>query len=62
MTAKPRIVGQGVKHGQMKSIYVALDPDTFDHLASRAKKEKTSMSEQIRTMVEWGLESEKKHL
>lgn len=42
-----------------KRIVVGFDPETFDQMRSRAVKAGTSMGEQIRLLVEWGLEAEK---
>lgn len=44
-------------HHAMRALTVRLDDDTFDELIRRANKEHTSVGEQVRKMVEWGLES-----
>jgi hypothetical protein len=35
-----------------------LDEDTFATIRARAEAQKTSFGEQIRTLIEWGLEAE----
>jgi hypothetical protein len=52
-------IANGGKFGEQLRINCLFDPDTFEELKQRAYKEKTSMAEQIRLMVEWGLESAK---
>lgn len=39
---------------------VYFDEDTFAEMRARAVKEKTSVGQQVRMLVEWGLEAEKK--
>jgi hypothetical protein len=34
------------------------DPETFEAIRTRAVREQTSFAEQVRTLVEWGLEAE----
>lgn len=36
---------------------VRFDPDTFEQIRQRAIAEKTSFAEQVRRLVEWGLEA-----
>jgi hypothetical protein len=38
-------------------ISIRFDDLTFETIRERAKTEKTSFAEQVRTLVEWGLES-----
>lgn len=40
-------------------IVCAFDPDTWAILSARAAKRQTSMAEEVRTLVEWGLEADK---
>lgn len=40
-------------------IVVGFDPETFNDMRDRALKAGTSMGEQIRLLVEWGLEAER---
>lgn len=41
-----------------RQIVVAFDGDVFDQVRKRAVKEKTSFAEQVRLLVEWGLEAD----
>ena len=43
---------------RMRRIICGFEQDTFDHIASKAELEGVSVSEVIRTYVEWGIESE----
>lgn len=59
-TTQTRPVAQGVvdpRRPDYKQIVVRMDHETFDDLRARAIRERTSLSEQVRTMIEWGLES-----
>lgn len=47
----------GVAHGKNLQITVRFDPETFQAIRARAWHEKTSVAEQVRRLVEWGLES-----
>jgi len=40
-------------------IVVRFDDDTFAQIRERALADETSIAEQIRTLVEWGLEAER---
>jgi hypothetical protein len=40
-----------------RAIAVTFDGDTFDAIRARAIREGTSFGEQVRTLVEWGLEA-----
>jgi len=40
-----------------RRINVTLDDETFDEIRRRALAERTSFSEQVRLLVEWGLEA-----
>ena len=44
----------------MISIKVLFDPETFRSIEARAKAAGTSFAEQVRTLTEWGIESEGK--
>lgn len=44
-------------YADLRRIVVAFDEDTFALVRDRALAEQTSFAEQIRRMVEWGLES-----
>ncbi len=41
----------------MKQSVVAFDIETFDQIRARAVSEGTSFAEQVRLLVEWGLEA-----
>ena len=43
---------------RLRRIFCGLEQDTFDHIATKAELEGVSVSEIIRTYVEWGIESE----
>ncbi len=43
---------------RLRRIICGFEQDTFDHIASKAELEGVSVSEVIRTYVEWGIESE----
>ncbi len=47
----------GTKHGTMRSIYCAFPPEMFDTIQQMAKKDGVSFAEQVRTIIEWGLET-----
>ena len=50
--------GDGRSHGDLRRIVVAFGQETFDEIRERAIQQKTSFAEQIRLLVEWGLEAE----
>lgn len=51
-------VGRGyVRRTGRRQVSTLIDDDTLDRLHARAKAEETSLCEQIRLMVEWGLEA-----
>jgi hypothetical protein len=43
---------------RLRRIICGFEQDTFDHIVSKAELEDVSVSEVIRTYVEWGIESE----
>lgn len=47
------------RHPGKVRLIVDVDEETFAHLRHRALLSGTSMAEQIRTVIEWGLDSEK---
>jgi hypothetical protein len=61
-------VGKGSKsrgdhrgeYGDMRRIIVAFPEETFALIQQRAAKEQSSFAEQVRTLVEWGLDSEER--
>jgi hypothetical protein len=56
-TLMPEGPGRGTHKRNGRMITVQFDHDTFNQLRNRAIAEKTSFSEQVRLLVEWGLES-----
>lgn len=42
-----------------KLLAIRFDADTADEMLARAKRDGMSLSEQVRCLVEWGLESAK---
>lgn len=56
--------GKGHRKGTRVKVVCTFDDETFDQIRALAVKEKTGLTEQIRTLVEFGLmdmESERKH-
>lgn len=49
--------GDGRQHGDLRRIIVSFPEETFAEIRERAERERTSFAEQVRTLVEWGLES-----
>ncbi len=41
-----------------KQLVVRLDDETFNEIRERAIRENTSVAQQIRLLIEWGLEAE----
>lgn len=55
-----RAVGTGIKRpAGRRGIIVEFDEGTFEHIRRRALNQTTSFAEQVRMLVEWGLESVK---
>lgn len=59
--------GQQMKSGPARGVrrsdgtiqaVVKLDPDTFEAVRQRAVREETSFAEQVRILLEWGLEDD----
>lgn len=53
-----RPVANGVAYGEYLQAVVRFDPDTFAQVRQRAIDEGTSFGEQIRILVDLGLETE----
>ncbi|MCG8506197.1 MAG: hypothetical protein MI755_16455 [Sphingomonadales bacterium] len=51
-----RPVARGVRKDRKLAVVVAFDEETFDAIRQRAISEGTSFGEQVRTLVEWGLD------
>ncbi len=49
---------KGVQRGSWRQLVVKIDSDTFEEIRARAERENTSMAEQVRLLIEWGLEAE----
>jgi len=47
----------GVKHGTMRAICCAFPADMFVTIQQMALKDGVSFAEQVRTIIEWGLET-----
>lgn len=45
----------GFKRGNHIKLVCALDPETFDQVRALAVKKGTSVAEQVRILIEWGL-------
>lgn len=61
VTAKlARRVARGIQRtdGSGLRIVITFDPDTFGQIRDRAERLDTSFGEQVRTLVEWGLEAD----
>lgn len=62
MTTTSRYTRQrarGVKMGNKRQIVVRLDDDTFDEVLALAEHSNTSVAEQVRVLIEFGLEDVK---
>jgi hypothetical protein len=44
----------------LKRVVCAFDDETFDQVRARAVRDQTSFAEQVRQLVEWGLEADKR--
>lgn len=51
---------RGNRDGNHVKLVCAIDPDTFDQIRNRAVAAKTSVAQQIRELIEWGLEAERR--
>lgn len=49
--------GKGVQHGHQRQFVIKIDTVTADEVIARARAEGTSTAEQIRLLIEWGLEA-----
>ena len=55
---RKRPVAKGTPHrGGRLGIVVYLDPDVFDSIRKLAEAGDTSFGEQVRILIEWGLEA-----
>ncbi len=49
---------KGVKlYGGRRQVVIKMDSDQFDFIYQRALRENTSVAEQIRNLIEWGIEA-----
>ena len=53
----PRAPGVGVLRRGWRSIKVAFDEETFEEIRGLAAASQRSFAEQVRCLVEWGLEA-----
>lgn len=51
------MIANGHSYRCKRRIVIAFDPDTFEQISKRAQHSKTSFAEEVRTLVEFGLES-----
>jgi hypothetical protein len=49
--------GLGVQHGSQRQFVIKIDTDTAEQVIERAQRLGTSTAEQIRLLIEWGLEA-----
>lgn len=52
------MLARGHDYRQQRRVVVGFDPETFDQIRTRAQQHRTSFAEEVRTLIEWGLESE----
>jgi hypothetical protein len=50
--------GNGVRKGDQVQHVCRFDDELFDRIHAKATRDGTSLSEAIRTLVEWGLQAE----
>lgn len=53
----PRPIANGLRRGVMSRIVVSFDDETFEVVKSQALANNRSFAEQVRLLVEWGLEA-----
>lgn len=51
--------GNGVRRGVFVQHVCRFEDETFDAIHAKAVRDGTSLSEAIRTLVEWGLEADR---
>lgn len=54
---RPQSQRKGVEKGKMRAIYCAFDNDVFEIISKMATENRVSFAEQVRTVVEWGLDT-----
>lgn len=54
--SQTRPVSRGSVKGGKRGTICYFDEETFEQIRARAEKERTSFGEQVRLLVEWGLE------
>lgn len=54
---RPPAKGTSRRPGENR-IVVSLDDEMFAEVARRAEQNRTSFAEQVRTLIEWGLEAD----
>lgn len=45
------------RNGETRRIVITLDNETFEQVAARAKRARSSFAEEARLLIEWGLEA-----
>lgn len=56
LTSQCKSVANGLRNGAMVRVVVSFDEETFDQIRSRAIAQQSSFAEQVRLLVEFGLE------
>lgn len=56
LTSRCKNAAVGLRKGAMVRVVVSFDEETFDQIRSRALAEHSSFAEQVRVLVEFGLE------
>lgn len=54
----PNIVAKGQQDGHMRKTVINLHPEVHEQIAAIAKRERTSFAEQVRILIELGLDAE----
>lgn len=49
---------KGFRRGNHVKLVCAIDPETFEEIRARAVQQQTSVAEQVRILIEFGLEVE----
>lgn len=52
-----KVAGKGKKSYHMRAIYCHFPQEMFDTIRKMAVENNSSFSEQVRTIIEWGLET-----
>ena len=52
-----RPIASGTRRYNKRKVSITLDEDTFEAIYKLAKKAKINLTEQVRDLIEWGLEA-----